>query len=54
VHLGLAGRVVLITDAGGGAGPTIARAFAAEGANVALNHRSTTDRPSRAFSRANA
>jgi NAD(P)-dependent dehydrogenase (short-subunit alcohol dehydrogenase family) len=39
VDLGLAGRVVLITGAGGGAGPTVARAFAAEGAAVALQHR---------------
>jgi 3-oxoacyl-[acyl-carrier protein] reductase len=39
VDLGLAGRVVLITGAGGGAGPAIARAFAVEGAAVALNQR---------------
>jgi NAD(P)-dependent dehydrogenase (short-subunit alcohol dehydrogenase family) len=41
---------VLITGAGGGAGPTIARAFAAEGAAMALHQRSagTTGRPSRA------
>jgi 3-oxoacyl-[acyl-carrier protein] reductase len=39
VDLGLHDRVVLITGAGGGAGPTIARAFAAEGAAVALQHR---------------
>jgi 3-oxoacyl-[acyl-carrier protein] reductase len=39
VDLGLRDRVVLITGAGGGAGPTVARAFAAEGARVALNHR---------------
>ena len=36
MDLGLHNRVVLITGAGGGAGPTIARAFAAEGARVAL------------------
>jgi 3-oxoacyl-[acyl-carrier protein] reductase len=39
MDLGLDDRVVLITGAGGGAGPTIARAFAAEGALVALHHR---------------
>jgi 3-oxoacyl-[acyl-carrier protein] reductase len=39
VDLGLRERVVLITGAGGGAGPTIAGAFAAEGALVALHHR---------------
>lgn len=39
MDLGLHDRVVLITGAGGGAGPSIARAFAAEGAAVALHHR---------------
>jgi len=39
MDLGLRDRVVLITGAGGGAGPTIARAFADEGALVALHHR---------------
>jgi 3-oxoacyl-[acyl-carrier protein] reductase len=39
VDLGLRERVVLITGAGGGAGPTVARAFADEGAFVALQHR---------------
>jgi NAD(P)-dependent dehydrogenase (short-subunit alcohol dehydrogenase family) len=39
VDLGLRERVVLITGAGGGAGPTVARAFADEGAFVALHHR---------------
>ena len=39
VDLGLRDRVVLITGAGGGAGPTLARAFAAEGAIVALHAR---------------
>ena len=50
MDLGLRDQVVLITGAGGGAGPTIARAFAAEGAAVALHQRTpgTADRPSRA------
>jgi 3-oxoacyl-[acyl-carrier protein] reductase len=39
VDTGVRDRVVLITGAGGGAGPTIARAFAAEGATVALHQR---------------
>lgn len=39
MDLGLRDRVVLITGAGGGAGPTLARAFAAEGAWVALHQR---------------
>jgi NAD(P)-dependent dehydrogenase (short-subunit alcohol dehydrogenase family) len=39
VDLGLRDRVVLITGAGGGVGPTLARAFVAEGAAVALQHR---------------
>jgi 3-oxoacyl-[acyl-carrier protein] reductase len=39
VDLGLCDRVVLITGAGGGVGPTLARAFANEGAAVALQHR---------------
>ncbi len=54
MDLGLAGRVVLITGAGGGAGPTVARAFAAEGASVALHQRApgSPDRPSRAESTA--
>ncbi len=39
MDLGLRDRVVLVTGAGGGAGPTLARAFAAEGAAVALHHR---------------
>ncbi len=46
MDLGLAGRVVLITGAGGGAGPTVARAFAAEGAHVALHYRAHPDRVS--------
>jgi 3-oxoacyl-[acyl-carrier protein] reductase len=40
MDLGLSGAVVLITGAGGGAGPTLATAFAAEGAAVALHQRS--------------
>ena len=42
MDLGLRDRVVLITGAGGGAGPTLATAFAAEGARVALNQRSAS------------
>jgi 3-oxoacyl-[acyl-carrier protein] reductase len=50
MDLGLAGRVVLITGAGGGTGPTMARAFAAEGATVALHQRrsGTPEQPTRA------
>jgi 3-oxoacyl-[acyl-carrier protein] reductase len=48
VDLGLADHVVLITGAGGGVGPTLARAFAAEGAVVALHHRGGGERVSRA------
>ena len=51
MDLGLRDRVVLITGAGGGAGPTLARAFAAEGAAVALHDRARGVRrgePSRA------
>ena len=39
MDLGLRDRVVLITGGGGGSGPTLGRAFAAEGALVALHHR---------------
>jgi NAD(P)-dependent dehydrogenase (short-subunit alcohol dehydrogenase family) len=39
MDLGLRDRVVLITGAGGGVGPTLARAFAAEGSAVALHVR---------------
>jgi NAD(P)-dependent dehydrogenase (short-subunit alcohol dehydrogenase family) len=52
MDLGLHNRVVLITGAGGGAGPTIARAFAAEGARVALHQRPTKERQTRAGSAA--
>ena len=45
---GLRDRVVLITGAGGGAGPTVARTFAAEGAAVALHHRGGSGSAARA------
>jgi 3-oxoacyl-[acyl-carrier protein] reductase len=48
MDLGLRDRVVLITGAGGGAGPTVARAFADEGASVALLHRPGSKRAARA------
>jgi len=48
MDLGLRDRVVLITGAGGGAGPTVARAFADEGARVALHHRSGSGSAARA------
>lgn len=48
MDLGLRDRVVLITGAGGGSGPTVARAFADEGAIVALHHRSGTSSAARA------
>jgi NAD(P)-dependent dehydrogenase (short-subunit alcohol dehydrogenase family) len=54
VDVGLRDRVVLITGAGGGVGPTLAEAFAREGARVALHHRGSTDRASRAESAAQA
>lgn len=47
MDLGLANRVVLITGAGGGVGPTLAAAFAAEGAAIALHQRERS-KPSRA------
>jgi NAD(P)-dependent dehydrogenase (short-subunit alcohol dehydrogenase family) len=55
MDLGLTGRVVLITGAGGGAGSTIARAFASEGAIVALHQRApgSPAEPSRAEQTAN-
>jgi 3-oxoacyl-[acyl-carrier protein] reductase len=39
MDLGLRDRLVLVTGAGGGTGPTVAAAFAAEGAIVALHTR---------------
>jgi 3-oxoacyl-[acyl-carrier protein] reductase len=48
MDLGLRDRVVLITGAGGGSGPTVARAFADEGAVVALHHRAGTGSAARA------
>lgn len=42
MDLGLRDRVVLITGAGGGIGPTLAAAFVAEGAGVALHVRDAT------------
>jgi 3-oxoacyl-[acyl-carrier protein] reductase len=53
MDLGLAGRPVLITGAGGGVGPTLARAFAAEGAAVALHVRDAST-PGRAGDAADA
>jgi 3-oxoacyl-[acyl-carrier protein] reductase len=44
MDLGLEGRVVLVTGAGGGAGPAIVEAFAAEGATVAVHYRSAEGR----------
>ena len=44
MDLDLAHRVVLITGAGGGVGPTLARAFAAEGSAVALHVRDAATR----------
>jgi NAD(P)-dependent dehydrogenase (short-subunit alcohol dehydrogenase family) len=53
VDLGLTDRVVLITGAGGGVGPSLARAFAAEGAAVALHVRDAAP-PSRAHDAADS
>lgn len=41
---GLGGKGVLITGAAGGIGSAVVRAFTAEGARVAIHHRTSTDR----------
>jgi 3-oxoacyl-[acyl-carrier protein] reductase len=41
---GLSDKVVLVTGAGGGVGPSIVDAFAAEGARVAVHYRASADR----------
>jgi 3-oxoacyl-[acyl-carrier protein] reductase len=51
VDLGLRDRVVLVTGAGGGAGPTLVEAFAAEGAAVAVHYRSSAGRAEEAADR---
>ncbi|HEU4918461.1 MAG TPA: SDR family NAD(P)-dependent oxidoreductase [Candidatus Limnocylindrales bacterium] len=51
MDLGLAGRVVLVTGAGGGAGPTLVEAFAGEGASVAVHYRSSAARAEEAAQR---
>jgi 3-oxoacyl-[acyl-carrier protein] reductase len=43
----LTGKGVLVTGAGGGIGSQVARAFAAEGAKVALHYRSSQERAER-------
>ena len=51
MDLGLRERVVLVTGAGGGAGPTLVEAFAAEGASVAVHYRSSAARAEEAAER---
>lgn len=51
MDLGLRDRVVLVTGAGGGAGPTLVEAFAAEGAAVAVHYRSSAGRAEEAADR---
>jgi 3-oxoacyl-[acyl-carrier protein] reductase len=44
VETGLAGKRVLVTGGGGGIGSACVRAFAAEGASVALHYRTSAER----------
>jgi 3-oxoacyl-[acyl-carrier protein] reductase len=44
VETGLAGKSVLVTGGGGGIGSACVRAFAAEGARVAIHYRTSRDR----------